>query len=85
MARKPKNIPAPRPLRQIRDEEKHWSIETLSRLARVDRKTIWGIERGHQVAHKSTAKRIADALGLKHPSEVTEFAAIPTSPKGHDG
>jgi transcriptional regulator with XRE-family HTH domain len=75
MARRPKNL-QPLPLRELR-ENRYWSIATLSRLASVDPVTIWRIENHHTSAtHNSTARRIADALGV-HPDAVSEFVRRP--------
>jgi transcriptional regulator with XRE-family HTH domain len=72
MPRKPKDI-QPRPLREIR-AGKYWSVATLSRLAGVDRVTIWRIEndKGKYLPHPHTRKAIAAALGV-HPSVIAEF------------
>ncbi len=70
MPRRPRDI-QPRPLREIR-ESKYWTVATVARLSGVDPATIWRIENGRTVPHRSTMKAIADALGV-HPSEVSEF------------
>lgn len=58
--------PKDKPLASLRErrEDKHWSISTVAKLSGVDHATIWRIENGKTVPHRSTMKAIAAALDL---------------------
>jgi DNA-binding XRE family transcriptional regulator len=49
------------------------SIRDLAKLARVSPRTIVEAEAGRQVPYFTTARKIAEALGMQ-PGEIDEFA-----------
>lgn len=70
------------PLKQLR-RQAGYSLRQLAEATGHPYETIWRIETGRQRARPSTAKRLADALGVR-VAAVAEFANGGTEQSGHD-